>query len=139
MNSHEADTPNDEDYRLTKWWDFEEHGYDIRSIQEHYFDLSLRLQDRTRGAAGHFASDTRHGFSAISDAPMDLGELGVLVEEGRIRLFEDEQARQHCERAGLARGLSATELADQIKAKINSRLHLQPALRRHPRQERLSP
>lgn len=116
VNSHEADTPNDEDYN-TKWWDFEEHGYDVRSIQEHYFDLFLHYKIE-RAVLPHFASDTRHGLSAISDAPMDLGELGVLVEEGKIGYLRTNK-RDNMERAGLAE-LSATELADQIKAKINS-------------------
>lgn len=114
VNGHESDVSNDEDYNM-KSWPFEKYGYEIRSLQEHYFDLFLRYKIE-RAVLPYFKSDTRHSLNAISDAPMALTDLSVLVDEEKIGYLRDNKGGS-IKRAGLA-GMSGAELASLIKSKI---------------------
>ncbi|MBF8668318.1 hypothetical protein IR012_00815 [Pseudomonas putida] len=80
--AHEDDRSNDENVNNTSY-PFEDYGYKIRSIQQHYFSHFLSYKIERKPISG-LEFDTYFSLNAISDNVSQLTGMDVLIEDAKF-------------------------------------------------------
>jgi hypothetical protein len=114
--AHEGDVPNEENRNLPSW-PLEKQRYDCLSLQDIYYNLFLsykieRAPDPVR------EQDSMYGLIAISDLPLSLNGLGVLVEEPKLKYLQ-ENKHGSLETSGISK-LGVHELQALISSKMKN-------------------
>jgi hypothetical protein len=89
IGMHEDDVPNDEnvDYLM---WPLRENRYELVTLQEIYYNLFLSYKIE-RAPFVEIERDGMYGLMAISDLPLPLQELGVLIEEPKLQYLRENK------------------------------------------------
>jgi hypothetical protein len=114
--AHEDDRSDEENVNLLGY-PFEEHGYEIFSLQSTHFDIFLSFKIERPIFPGH-EDDANLSLNAISNTILPLHDFVVVLEEAKHGYLVSNKLGK-LEKAGLA-SLNRDELACLIKSKVTA-------------------
>lgn len=116
IQGHEPDRSDTDDVNVSGY-PFENYGYTCRSVNGDLMGVLLSYKIE-RPVMPNFQVDTEFSLNAISLDPLPLDNFVVEVTEAKLA-YVNENKQDSLLRAGID-GISATELAELIKAKISA-------------------